>query len=180
MRGLHLIQSEIATGETASLLTEVQQTLGVTPNMAKAMANSPAALKGYLDFSSALAGGCLPEAVRVRVALLVAQENRCDYCLSTHTYLGTKLTGLTQAEATGARRGEAEDAVAAAALAFAAALVRGQGAITDGELVAARDGGLSDGQIVEVIAHVALNTFTNYLSKAARVDIDWPLVRHSD
>lgn len=180
MRGLHLIQSEIATGEAASLLAKVQRTLGVTPNMAKAMANSPAALKGYLDFSSALRGGCLPEAVRVRIALLVAQENGSDYCLSTHTYLGTKLTGLTQAEANRARKGEAEDPTTAAALTFAAALVRGHGSVTDGELAAARDGGLSDGQIVEVVAHVALNVFTNYLNKAARVDIDWPLVRHDD
>jgi hypothetical protein len=43
-----------------------------------------------------------------------------------------------------------------------------------------RRAGLSDGQIVEVIAQVALNLFTNYLAKAARVDIDWPLVRHTD
>ncbi len=177
--GLSLIEPETATGEAASLLAATQKALGVTPNMTKAMANSPAALKGYLDFSGALRDGSLPTAVRERIALLVAQENSCDYCLSAHTYIATKLAGLTEAEATSARKGQAGDPQAAGALTFAAALVRNHGTISDDELAAARDGGLSDGQVAEVVAHVALNIFTNYLNKAGRVDIDWPLVRHT-
>jgi uncharacterized peroxidase-related enzyme len=179
MPGLPLIEPETAAGEAASLLAATQRSLGVTPNMAKAMANSPAALKGYLDFSSALRRGSLPAAMRERIALFVAQETGCDYCLSAHTYTGTKLAGLTEAEAARARKGEAGDPWAAAVLAFAAALLGSHGAVADDELDAARDGGLSHAQIAEVVAHVALNIFTNYFTKAARVDIDWPLVRHT-
>lgn len=180
MPGLPLIEPETAVGEAARLLAATQQGLGVTPNMAKAMANSPAALQGYLDFSSALRRGSLPAAMRERIALVVAQQTGCDYCLSAHTYLGTKLAGLTEAEAARARQGEAGDPGAAAALAFAAALLGSHGTVADDALDAARDGGLSHAQIAEVIAHVALNIFTNYFTKAARVDIDWPLVRHTD
>jgi AhpD family alkylhydroperoxidase len=179
MPGLPLIQPETATGETASLLAITHMTLGLVPNMTKAMANSPAALRGYLDFLTALGSGILPEAVRERIALLVAQENACDYGLSAHSYTGTKLAGLTEAEATRARKGEASDPQAAAALTVAAALVRNRGTLTDDELATA-GGALSGEQIAEVIAHVALNIFTNYLTKAARVEIDWPLVRHTD
>jgi uncharacterized peroxidase-related enzyme len=179
MPDLPLVEPETATGEAASLLAAAQRALGVTPNMIKAMANSPAALRGYLEFSGALRGGSLPAAVRERIALLVAQENRCDYCLSAHTYIGTHLAGLSEDEAARARQGQADDLTAAAALCLAVAVVRNHGAVTDDELAAAR-GGLSAGQIAEVLAHIALSIFTNYLSLAARVDIDWPLIRHTD
>ncbi|MEO3806600.1 carboxymuconolactone decarboxylase family protein [Nonomuraea sp. B1E8] len=178
MSRLPLIQPETATGKAADLLAGVQKALGVTPNMTKAMANSPAVLKAYLDFSGALNDGSLPAATRERIALLVAQENGCDYCLSAHTYIGTNLAGLTAEEAGRARRGQAADASAEAALTLAAALVRTRGGVTDGDLKAAREAGLDDGQIAEVVANVALNVFTNYLNKTADTDIDWPIVRH--
>ncbi|WP_166345883.1 carboxymuconolactone decarboxylase family protein [Phytoactinopolyspora limicola] len=178
MSRLPLIQPEAATGTTAELLAAVNKALGVTPNMTKVLANSPAALKAYLDFSAALNGGSLPAALRERIAILVAQENGCDYCLSAHTYIATKLAGLDEAEATRARTGQAGDAKAQAVLSFAAATLRSRGGVDDAELKAAQEAGLSDGEITEVIAHVALNVFTNYINKAADTDIDWPVVHH--
>ena len=35
---------------------------------------------------------------------------------------------------------------------------------------------LTDAQIIEIIAHVALNTFTNYLNETVQTDIDFPAV----
>ena len=179
MAGFPLIEPETADGETADLLAATQRVLGITPNLARALANSPAALRSYLGFSGALRGGSLPPAIREQVALLVAQQMRCDYCLSAHSYTGAKLAGLSPMEASRARRGEASDPVAASALAFAAAVLRGRGRVTDGEHAAARRDGLSEGQLAEVVAHVALAIFTSLFAKAARVDVDWPLVRHT-
>ena len=179
MKGLPLIQPEDASGETADLLAATQQALGITPNLVKALANSPAVLRAYLGFSGALRGGSLPAAVHEQLGLLVAQEAGCDYCLSAHTYIGTKLAGLSQPEAAQAREGRSGQRLAAVALGFAAALLRGQGHVTDAELCAARDG-LSDSQLAEVAAHVALGIFTSYFANAARVPVDWPLVRHAD
>ncbi|MFJ8013483.1 carboxymuconolactone decarboxylase family protein [Streptomyces sp. NPDC096339] len=178
---LHTVEPETATGEAAALFTATHQALGVVPNLARVMANSPAVLKGYVGVLTALGSeGALPADVRERIALLVAQENASDYCLSVHAFRGTRTAGLSAAEATRARRGESDDPWAAAVLDLAALLVRGRGTVTDERLAAARLAGLSDGQIVEIVAHVALNVFTNYLAAAARVDIDWPLVRHTD
>jgi AhpD family alkylhydroperoxidase len=179
MTGLPLIQPETAGGETADLLAATQQVLGITPNLARALANSPAALRAFLGMSGALAGGSLPWAVRERIALLVAQETGCDYGLSAHAYIGIRLAGLSQAEVTAARKGEASEPQAAAALALAAALLRGRGRITDAELTAARGDRLSDAQFAEVIGHVALGIFTSYFANAAQVSVDWPLVRHN-
>ncbi|MCX4986052.1 carboxymuconolactone decarboxylase family protein [Streptomyces sp. NBC_00572] len=181
MQALHTIDPETATGETAGLFTATHRALGVVPNLAKVMANNPTVLKGYVDVVTALGTqGTLSADVRERIALLVAQENRSDYCLSVHAFRGTRVVGLTTAEATRARRGEADEPWAAAVLDLAAAVVRDHGVVSDAQLAAARQAGLSDGHVVEVIAHVALSVFTNYLATAARIDIDWPLVRHTD
>ncbi|TMR99221.1 carboxymuconolactone decarboxylase family protein [Nonomuraea basaltis] len=178
MSRLPLIQPESATGAAAELLAVVKKALGVTPNMTKAMANSPAVLKGYLEFSGALAGGALAAPVREQIALLVAQENGCDYCLSAHTYIATNLAGLNAAQADHARHGHSDDPRVQAALTFAATVVRTRGDIEDTDLKAAREAGLSDTEIAEVVGHVALNVFTNYFNKSAETDIDWPVVRH--
>ncbi|GIG69232.1 GNAT family N-acetyltransferase [Phytomonospora endophytica] len=181
MEALPFVDPETATGETHRLLTAAHQALGVVPNLVKVMANSPAVLDGYVGVLSALSTEkTLPADVLERIALLVAQENRCDYGLSAHSFLGTKVAGLTEAEATRARHGKADTPRAATVLALARSVIRDHGAVTDEQLAGARRAGVSDGQIVEVIAFVALNAFTNYLANAARVAIDWPLVRHTD
>jgi uncharacterized peroxidase-related enzyme len=179
MTGLPFIDPNHTTGPAAELLAAVQKALGVTPNMTKAMANSPAVLKGYLELSGALAGGALSAAVREQIALHVAELNGCDYCLSAHTYVGTHLAGLDETEAAAARRGKASDSKAAAALSLAGAVVRTRGSVGESDLAAARAAGLDDTEIAEVLGHVALNVFTNYCNKAAAVDIDWPVVHHA-
>jgi alkylhydroperoxidase family enzyme len=63
-------------------------------------------------------------------------------------------------------------------LRFATAVLRSRGGVDDTDLKEAREAGLSDGEITEVIAHVALNVFTNFINKTADTDIDWPVVRH--
>ncbi|MEU8837075.1 carboxymuconolactone decarboxylase family protein [Streptomyces sp900116325] len=178
MSRIPLIQPETATPAAAELLNGVQKAMGVTPNMTKAMVNSPAVLKGYLAFSGALASGELRPEVRERIALLAAQENECDYCLSAHTYIATKVTKLDQGEVEQARHGKSADPQADAALSLAAAVLRSRGDVTDGDVVAAREAGLSDAEIAEIIAAVSLSIFTNYFNKAVGTDLDWPEVRH--
>lgn len=180
MSRLPLIQPDTATGKAADLLTGVQKALGVTPNMTKAMVNSPAVLEAYLGFSGALAGGALSAPTRERIALLVAEENGCDYCLSAHSYIGANIAKLDATEIEASRHGESTDAKAAAVLVFATAVVRTRGGVEESDIKTAQAAGLTDGEITEVIAYVALNVFTNYLNKAVDTDIDWPVVRHHE
>ncbi|MFC4375094.1 carboxymuconolactone decarboxylase family protein [Nocardia halotolerans] len=178
MSRLPLIQPDTATGKAADLLAGVQQALGVTPNMTKAMVNSPAVLEAYLGFSGALGGGALSAPTRERIALLVAEENGCDYCLSAHSYLGANIAKLDADEIGSARHGQSAEPKAAAVLTFATAVVRTKGGVEEADIKSARAAGLTAAEITEVIANVALNVFTNYLNKAVDTDIDWPVVRH--
>ncbi|MFI9508088.1 carboxymuconolactone decarboxylase family protein [Nocardia sp. NPDC052566] len=179
MPQLPLIDPDNADDEAREALTLAHRTFGITPNIAKAMANSPAAMRGYLVLADALGRSDMTAATRARIGLLVAQENRCDYGLSAHSFLGVRTAGLTEAEVGDARSGTAAEPRDAAVLALTAALVRRRGAVTDEELRVAR-GALTPTDIVDVIAQVALAIFDNYLVLAGRVDVDWPLVRHTD
>jgi uncharacterized peroxidase-related enzyme len=173
---LPLVDPATAAAPLADLFTEVQRRVGATINMTRAMANSPALLKGYLDLSAALNRGVLDAATRERIALTVAQANTCAYCLSAHSYLAEHVARLDQDQITAARKATASDPKTAAILAFAAAVNDGRGSITDDDLAAARSAGLSDEELAETIGQVALNVLTNYLNKAAAVEIDFPTV----
>lgn len=176
MTTLPLIDPSTASEPAASLLAGVQKSLGVTPNMTKAMANSPALLKGYVDLSGALSLGVIQPAVREQIALAIAQDNSCNYCLSAHTYLAEQVTHLSAEDIAAARRSEAADPKTAALLAFATAVNDARGSVTSEQVAAVRAAGASDEEITETIGQVALNVLTNFFNKAADVEIDFPLV----
>lgn len=157
-------------------LRAVEKSLGVVPNLFRLVAQSPAALKGYLGLSSSLSGSNLDAAMQERIALSVAEVNGCGYCLSAHTYLGRNVAKLDDAEVTANRNGASNDLHADAAVRFAAAVVRARGHVSDEELTAVKAAGWTDAAIVEIVLAVALNTFTNYLNEAAQTPIDFPLV----
>ena len=168
----------IADAPAASqpLLEAVQKQLGVVPNLFRLVANSPAALKGWLDFSGALGKGMLPAQTRERIALAVAQINGCNYCLSAHTYLGKNLAKLDDAEIAANRRGGSRDPKADAAVRFAASVARERGHVGEGDVRALRMAGYDDAQIIEIVMHVVLNTLTNYVNEVAETEIDFPAV----
>lgn len=175
MSRVMIVDPETATGETRRLLDAVQAQLGVTPNFIRLLANSPKALEGFLGLYGAAGGFALDKATQERIALTVAEGNGCEYCVSAHTAIG-RHAGLSNSEMLLNRQGTSSDAKAAATVAFAQALNANVGAVTDTELDCARAAGLSEAEIVETIATVALNVYTNLLGKAAAIDIDFPKV----
>lgn len=165
-----------ATGKTQQLFAGVQAKLGAVPNLFRVLGSAPAALQGYLDFSGALSTGSFNAKLREQVALAVAESNTCAYCLSAHTFLGGK-AGLGEQALVDARQAQAGDAKVDAILKLARSIVVRRGELSDAELQQARAAGLSDAEIVETTAHVALNIFTNYVNHVARTVVDFPEVR---
>lgn len=167
------------TGKTKQLFDGVQAKLGVVPNLFRVLGNSPAALEGYLHFSGALAGGVLDAKVREQIALAVAEINDCTYCRSAHAFIGGKV-GLTEREIADARKVVATDARTEAILNLARSIVVERGELTETEFKAARAARLSDAEIVETTANVALNLFTNYVNHVAQTVVDFPEVKSED
>ena len=170
--------SSVETAPEASrpLLQAVQKMLGSVPNLFRLVSNSPAALEGYLGMSGALSKGSLPAPTRERIALAIAEVNGCSYCLSAHTYLGKNLAKLEEAEMSANRDGSSNDPKAAAAVRFAVRVARERGHISSEDFQAVKQAGYDNAQIIEIVQHVALNTWTNYINEVAATEVDFPLV----
>ncbi|MCA0873074.1 carboxymuconolactone decarboxylase family protein [Seohaeicola saemankumensis] len=166
---------ENAPAAAQPLLEQVRAQLGSAPNIFRLMALSPAALDGHLSLSGALGKGKLPLATRERIALAVGEYNACGYCLSAHSYIAANLVKLAPEEIAANRRGRSTDAKADAAVVFALRVAEARGRIADADLSAVRAAGYDDGEIIEIIQHVALNVWTNYLNEVAKTDIDFPV-----
>lgn len=165
-----------APAASQPLLAAVKNRLDTVPNMYCIIADSPAALEAFLNFSSALDKSDLEAPTRERIALAVAEVNGCDYCLSAHTYLARNVAKLDDAEITANRSGASNDINANVAVRFAAKLARERGQVSEADVDAVKRAGYSDAEIVEIIAHVALNVFTNIINGALKTDIDFPRV----
>lgn len=175
MSRIPTIEQSNATEEQKALLFAIESQLGMVPNFLKVFANSPVALRAFLGLHGVANAGSLSAMTRERIALTLAQQNGCEYCVSAHTAIGRK-TGLSGDEMAAARAGTSEDAQAAIAVKFARSLMDKKGEISSMELAEMRGAGYSEADIVEVITHVGMNFLTNILGKASRVDIDFPKV----
>jgi uncharacterized peroxidase-related enzyme len=170
---------EAAPSASQPLLDAVEKKLGVVPNLFRLVALSPAALQGLLGLNGAL-GETLDVKTRERIALAVAQVNECDYCLSAHTYLGLNLAKIDGAEIALNRKGASSAPKANAAVAFAVKVAQARGKVGDDDLQAVRAAGFTDAQLIEIVALVAENVFTNFANNVAQTEIDFPVVRASE
>jgi uncharacterized peroxidase-related enzyme len=176
MNRVPLIDRNATTADRKALLDSVHAAFGTTPNMFRAAANSPAALKSMWSAFGALGNGVIAPKLGEQIAVAVADRNACEYCLAAHTALGRK-AGASAEEMQHAQAGESADAKTQAALRFVLKLVNDRGQVGDADVQALREVGFGDEEIVEILAHVALNLFTNYVNVAFAVPVDFPAVK---
>lgn len=175
MPRLQPIDRANAPAETQKLLDGVEKKLGMLPNMISTMAQSRPVVQAFLGFSQALSSGVIPDQLSEQISLTVAETNGCSYCLAAHSAIGSSL-GLTECEIVDARSATSTDRKTETALQFARSIVENRGGVADDDIEQMRSVGYGEQEIAEVIAHVALNTFTNFFNRAAQVDIDFPAV----
>lgn len=175
MSRINVIEKATANSDQLELLNAIESQLGMVPNFLKVLANSPVALRAFLGLHGVANAGDLDAPTRERIALALAQQNSCEYCLSAHTAIGRK-SGLSGQEIQRARSGTSEDIKAAAIVKFANALMEKRGEVSTAEILTVRNAGVSDAELVEVITHVGMNFLTNLLGKASQVEIDFPKV----
>ncbi len=164
------------SNDSTGLLARIHQAFGATPNMFKAVSNSPAALESMWGSFGALGGGKLGAKLGEHIAVAIADRNDCEYCLAAHTVLGRQ-AGASAEEMGAAQAGQSSDPKTAAALRFALAVVNNRAKIDDGQVEELRAVGFGDEEIMEIMAHVALNLFTNYVNVAFKVPLDFPAVK---
>jgi uncharacterized peroxidase-related enzyme len=165
---------EAAPPLSQPFLRAVQAQLGAAPNMFRLTAQSPAAIEMMASAFAALGKSSLGAGLREQIALTVANVNGCDYCNSAHTYLGREVAKLSEAEVAAAREGRSDQAKTSVALAFARKIALSRADVTEADLETVRRAGYSDEELVDIVAVVALNVFTNYINEVFKTDVDFP------
>ncbi|MCA0761763.1 carboxymuconolactone decarboxylase family protein [Vibrio vulnificus] len=156
-------------------LEKIERTLGVVPNLFKLLGSSPNVLGGFTQLQAAL-GQTLTAKTREAIALAVAQINGCQYCLSAHTYISEHMMHVAQEEILLNRKGRSLDPKVDAIVAFAASVVEKRGHVERSEIEVLRAKGVSDREVIEIVAVVAENVFTNLINEVAKTEIDFPQV----
>lgn len=176
MSRVPLLTTQNASAESTAVLEQIHSAFGATPAMFQAVANSPAALNSMWGSFGALGKGVLGAKLGEKIAIAVANRNACEYCLAAHTALGQG-AGISAVDLQAAQLGQSADPKTAAALHFALKLVNDRAQVSETDTQALRQAGFNDEEIVEIIAHVALNLFTNYINISLDVPVDFPKVK---
>jgi len=173
MSHIQIKNPDDTSGDHQQLFEQINSTFGVVPNMFKVIGNSSAALESMWTSFGALGKGVLGAQLGEQIAVLVADINRCEYCLAAHTVLGQG-AGASASEMSEAQRGKSDNPKTQAALNFSAKLVKLHGKVSAADIQQVRDAGFNDEAVAEILAHVALNIFTNYTNVAFAVPVDFP------
>ncbi len=176
MARLTQVADSNANPETAALFAAIRKKIGMVPNLYRVAGNQPAALAGLLGLGEALAGGSFDARTREAIALAVAGVNACDYCASAHAAISSGLK-VPPETIDDHLAGRSNDPRTAAILTLATQIVERRGMVSDDDIARARQNGLTEADIVETVANVVANIFTNYLNHIADTDIDFPARR---
>lgn len=164
---------ESAPDASQAALDAINAKLGRVPNFFRVLSNSPVVINVHAALNQNL-GRALDVKIRERLALAVAAVNGCEYCDAAHTFTGFTFSKLSREEIELARRGTSEDPKAAAAVAFARRVAETRGKVVQADLDTVRAAGFTEGQLVEIVAIVAENFFTNLINNVAGTEVDFP------
>ena len=155
-------------------LGKLVQGYGFLPNLAGAIAESPATLSGLVGIMGAFDAPemTLAPIERQVVLLAVSARNRCEYCTAAHSMLAN-MNGLDRAEIEKIQQGRPlADSRLQALRRIAEALVEKRGWVSDADLADFAAAGFTKGQVLEVVFGVALKTLTNYANHVAKPPVN--------
>lgn len=159
---------------TRKLLGKVEESLGLVPNMFRCMGNSDVTLDGFLSLNASLSAGRLGGKNIKCVILATSELNGCEYCASAHTQMAKDAGLLTDEECVNARRCIGSDEKSQAMLSFVKRVLETKGKVSDQDVKVLAQEGFTDGEIVEILATMALATLANYVSNVGEPELDFP------
>lgn len=170
---------ETAPAGSRETLAHVRDTLGMIPNLAAAMAESPTLLRSFFTVRDIYANGTL-NAVDIQVLSLTnAFENGCAWCMAFHSAAALR-AGLPADELTRLRAGDAPSESRLKALSdFSRALVRNRGDVSAEERAAFTDAGFTNAHALEVVLGVAFSVMANYAGHLTHAPLGFPFEAHA-
>lgn len=167
---VHTLES--APEASRAALAGAKSKFGFVPNLIGMLAESPAAVAGYLVVGENFDKSSFSPAERQVVLLSVSHENSCEYCMAAHTVIaGMSRVPADVVEAL--RRGSPlPDARLEALSRFTREVVRHRGHVAPAELAAFLAAGFTRAQVLEVVLGVAMKTLSNYANHIAETPLD--------
>jgi uncharacterized peroxidase-related enzyme len=164
-----------APTQTQPILGAAEKLLGFVPNLHRLMSLSPAVLTGWAALQSALSK-TLDVKTRDGIALAVSEVDGCTYCLAAHSYVAEKFGKMSPEEIALNRQGRSSDPKRDAVLHFARKLVETRGKVAATDLVAVRQAGYGNPEILEIVALAAQFLLTNFMNNVAETESDFPMI----
>lgn len=173
MPRLKKVETDQATGRTAELFLQSQQTFGNVFNLFKGLANAPLALDAYLSLERLISQGKLDPAERDIVRLAASQFNDCQYCLAAHTATAAG-NGLQQEDILAVRHGSPGDPRHAALVEFTNRVLDTRGFVSNADIDSFRQAGFSDEHVAEIVTILAQKTLSNLFNHINDTELDFP------
>lgn len=167
---VHTIDS--APEASRPLLRGLQASLGMVPNLAASMAESPPLLAGFLHLRRLFYEGSFTPAEVQVLALTNAGENGCGYCMALHTALALE-AGVSAATVQALREGQPPREPRERALSnLSRRLVRERGRLREEDLAAFFAAGYAPAQALEVVLGVAVSILPNFAHHLTACPLD--------
>jgi uncharacterized peroxidase-related enzyme len=158
-----------------SILDGIRKQLGFAPGMFDTLAANPAVLEIVMSLQGSI-GRLLDAKTRHTIALAVSQSNDCDYCQALHTYVSSKLGGMSTDDIELARTGSSTDPRRAAVARFVQRVIETRGQVGDADIAAVRTAGYSDAEILAIVTVAVVSLLTNYLNNVNQTVVDVPVL----
>lgn len=154
------------------VLEQLQQTFGVIPNIAGAMATSPELIRAFAGLFQQVHSGTLTEAEIQTLLLTNAVANSSAWAVAFHTLLALR-EGVTPADVADirARRMPADGRLAALSI-LTRTLIETRGHVKEQDLTAFLGAGFKPEQALEILAVVAASAITNYTGTMIRPPLE--------
>jgi uncharacterized peroxidase-related enzyme len=153
---------ETAPENSRPALKKLKESVGMIPNLAGAMANSPTLIEAFESVRSIFQKSSFTPQEREVLSLTNAVQNGCDYCVAIHSTFALK-SGVDQQTVDSIRMNKKpEDKRFGALFSFSKLLIekRGQAESSDMELFIAA--GFKKEQALDVVVGHAVSVLANY------------------
>ena len=175
MPRINLPTPQQVPAESKPTLDMFTKNIGFTPNMMATFALSPIAFNAWATLLGSLSK-TLDLKTRDSIGLAVSEVNGCDYCLTVHSFMAERMARMSADEIVLARQGRSADPKRDAAVQFARQVIETRGKVSDADLLAVREAGYADAQVIEIVALVALYSMTNFFNNVFDLEKDFPAV----
>lgn len=173
MKILSVLTKDNAPDQSKHIFEGIEKAVGMLPNIYGVIGNSPNALESYLRFSEAQKLGSFSAREREAVFLAVSEENGCNYCLSAHTAIA-KMNGFSGEDIIKLRSGTYNDRKLSVLTNLVKSIVSNHGSADSALVDAFYQAGYDEKAMVDLVALVVDKTFTNYIGRLAKPEIDFP------